>query len=175
MFYRTHGDGAGNRVKNKYSLIVFPSLGVLLLDQVTKWVVLQTLDIHQSVSVVPGFFNLVHVRNRGMAFGFLNRPGSDLSLYFLIFATAGAILLLVFWALRLKPEEYRLLPGLSLILGGALGNLVDRVRLHEVIDFLDIYIGSYHWPAFNVADSAITMGTFWVALNLLFRHSPKSG
>lgn len=160
-------------MKKKLSLIVFPSLAVLLLDQITKWVVLRTLDIHQSVTVVSGFFNLVHVRNRGMAFGFLNRAGSDLPFYFLLFATVGAILLLAFWAARLKPEEYRILPGLALILGGALGNLVDRIRLHEVIDFLDIHISHYHWPAFNVADSAITLGTLWVALNLLFRPSPS--
>ena len=160
-------------MKKKYFLIVIPSLSLLLLDQITKWVVLRTLDIHQSVTVVSGFFNLVHVRNRGMAFGFLNRPGSDLSFYFLVFATVAAILVLVFWAIKLKQEEYRMLPGLSLILGGALGNLVDRVRLHEVIDFLDFHIGHYHWPAFNVADSAITVGTIWVALILIFRPSPR--
>ena len=158
-------------MKKKYPLIVFPSLAILLLDQITKWGILRTLDIHESITVVSGFFNLVHVRNRGMAFGFLNRAGGDLPFYFLVFATVGAIFLLVFWSIKLKPEEYRILPGLSLILGGALGNLIDRIRLHEVIDFLDFHIGRYHWPAFNVADSAITVGTLWVALNLLFRHS----
>ncbi len=160
-------------MKKKYFLIVFPSLAILFLDQITKWGCLRILDIHQSITVIPGFFNLVHVRNRGMAFGFLNRAGSDMPFYFLLFATLGAIFFLVFWALRLKPEEYRILPGLSLILGGAMGNLIDRIRLHEVIDFLDFQIGHFHWPAFNVADSAITVGTLWVALNLLFRHSPS--
>jgi signal peptidase II len=161
-------------VKKKYLLIVCPTVAVLLLDQITKWVVLRTLDVHQAVTLVSGFLNLVHVRNRGMAFGFLNRPGSNLSFYFLVGATVVAIILLVFWALKLKREEYRILPGLSLILGGALGNLIDRFRLHAVIDFLDIHLGQYHWPAFNVADSAITVGTIWVALNLLFRHSPRA-
>ena len=158
-------------MKKKYPLIVFPSLAILLLDQITKWVILRTLDINESITVMSGFFNLVHVRNRGMAFGFLNRAGGDLPFYFLVFATVGAIFLLVFWAIKLKPEEYGILPGLSLILGGALGNLIDRIRLHEVIDFLDFQIGHFHWPAFNVADSAITVGTLWVAFNLLFRHS----
>jgi signal peptidase II len=157
-------------VKKKYYLIVFPSLGILLLDQITKWIILRTIPIHGSIPVINGFFNLVQVRNRGMAFGFMNRTGSDLPFYLLVSLTLVAVFLLVLWALRLKPGEQRILPGLSLILGGALGNLIDRVRLHEVIDFLDFYVGSFHWPAFNVADSAITLGAVWIALNLLFRH-----
>jgi signal peptidase II len=87
-------------------------------------------------------------------------------------ATIAAVLLLLFWFTKLKDEERRLIFGLSLILGGAIGNLIDRLRLREVIDFLDFHLGAYHWPAFNVADSAITVGTFWVAINLLF-YSPK--
>lgn len=157
-------------MKRKFYLIVFPSLAVLALDQLTKWIIVRTIPIHKSIPVMDGFLNLVHVRNRGMAFGLMNRVGGDLPFYLLVFLTLAAVFLLVFWAARLKPGEQRILPGLSFILGGALGNLVDRVRLGEVIDFLDVYVGSFHWPAFNVADSAITLGTIWVALNLLFRH-----
>jgi len=161
-------------VKRKYYLMVFSSLAVVLLDQLTKWIILRTLPFHASVPVIDGFFNLVHVRNRGMAFGLMGRAGSDLPFYLLVFATVAAVFLLIFWAVKLKPGEHRLLPGISLILGGALGNLIDRVRLREVIDFLDFHAGSFHWPAFNVADSAITLGTVWVALNLLLRPSPGS-
>jgi signal peptidase II len=107
-----------------------------------------------------------------MAFGMLNRPGSDLGYYLLLSATFFAVILLLFWFSKLKQGERVLAPGLSLILGGAIGNLIDRIRLREVIDFLDFYAGSYHWPAFNVADSAITLGTFWVVLGLL-SLSPK--
>ena len=157
-------------MKRKYSLIVFPSLAVLVLDQLTKWIIVRTIAIHKSIPVIDGFLHLVHVRNRGMAFGLMNRVGSDIPSYLLVFFTLVAVFLLLFWALGLKPGEQRMLPGLSLIIGGALGNLIDRLRLHEVIDFIDVSVGSFHWPAFNVADSAITLGTIWVALNLLFRR-----
>ena len=158
--------------RNTYLLIV-PALAVILLDQISKYIVLRTIALHESIPVIGGFFSLVHTRNRGMAFGLMNRPGSDFSFYFLVAATMAAVLLLLFWFTKLKDEERRLIFGLSLILGGAIGNLIDRLRLREVIDFLDLHLGTYHWPAFNVADSAITVGTFWVAINLLF-YSPKS-
>lgn len=157
--------------RNSYLLIV-PALAVILLDQVSKYIILRTIALHESIPVIGGFFSLVHTRNRGMAFGLMNRPGSDFSFYFLVAATIAAVLLLLFWFTKLKDEESRLIFGLSLILGGAIGNLIDRLRLREVIDFLDFHVGTYHWPAFNVADSAITVGTFWVAINLLF-YSPK--
>lgn len=160
-------------MKRNYRLLTLPALAVIVLDQISKYIILRGLELHATIPVINGFFNLVHTRNRGMAFGLLNRPGSDLSTYFLVAATFVAVVLLVFWFTRLKKEEGRLVFGLSLILGGAIGNLIDRLRLGEVIDFLDFHIGTYHWPAFNVADSAITVGTFWVAINLLF-FSPKS-
>jgi len=118
------------------------------------------------VPVIKGFFNLVHVRNRGMAFGFMNRPDMDLGFWVLVSATVLAIGLLLFWFYRMKDEGTWTTLGLSFILGGAVGNLIDRVRLHEVIDFLDVYVGGYHWPAFNVADAAITVGAFMVGLSL---------
>lgn len=158
--------------KNTY-LLTLPALAVVLLDQISKYVVVRSIGLHESIPVISGFFNLVHTRNRGMAFGLMNRPGSDFGFYFLVVATFAAVILLLFWFTKLKDEERRLIFGISLILGGAIGNLIDRLRLREVIDFLDFHLGTYHWPAFNLADSAITVGTFWVALNLLF-YSPKS-
>jgi signal peptidase II len=158
--------------KRNNSLLIVPALAVILLDQISKYIVLRTIALHESIPVIGGLFSLVHTRNRGMAFGLMNRPGSDFSFYFLVAATIAAVLLLLFWFTKLKDEERRLIFGLSLILGGAIGNLIDRLRLREVIDFLDFHLGAYHWPAFNVADSAITVGTFWVAINLLF-YSPK--
>jgi signal peptidase II len=164
-------------VKRPYALFVFPALAVLVLDQVSKQLVLRAIPVHRAYDVIEGFFSLVHVRNRGMAFGFMNRPGFEAGFYLLTLVTFLAVLFLIIWFMRLKAEEWKMAVSLSLIAGGALGNFVDRVRLGEVIDFLDFYIGSLHWPAFNVADSAITVGTFWLALQLLFQSSarPKLG
>jgi signal peptidase II len=144
------------------------AFAVIVLDQASKLVIALNIGHYDSIPVISGFFNLVHVRNRGMAFGIMNRPDANFSLYFLIAVTIIAVLLIIFWAFRLKDNERGLLFGLSLILGGALGNLIDRIRLREVIDFLDVYIGSYHWPAFNVADSAITVGAIWIAVYIIF-------
>ena len=150
----------------------WPALIVILLDQTSKLAVMYGLRIHESVTVIAGFFNLVHVRNRGMAFGIMNRPDINFGFYFLICASITAIVVLLIWFFRQKQANARITVGLSLILGGAVGNLIDRLRIREVVDFIDIYLGSYHWPAFNVADSAITIGTFIVAISLLFQ--PKS-
>ncbi len=154
--------------------MVWPALAVVLLDQLSKLAILHTLRVYDSVPVLKGLLNLVHIRNRGMAFGLMNRPDVDLPFYFLVAATIGAVILLVFWFFRLNQAASRTILGLSLILGGALGNLIDRLRFGEVIDFVDFYQGPYHWPAFNVADSAITVGTFLVAIGLIFQRRADS-
>ncbi len=156
------------RFRRNYTLIIWPALAVILLDQISKLAVTHYLRLHESVSVVEGFFNLVHVRNRGMAFGLMNRPDFNFGSYFLIVASIGAIIFLLIWFIKLKEDDRRMISGFSLVLGGAFGNLIDRIRYREVVDFLDFYVGSYHWPAFNVADSAITIGTLLVALSLVF-------
>jgi signal peptidase II len=156
------------KLKKNNLLFVLPALIVIILDQASKFVISRSISYYESIPVIEGFFNLVHVRNRGMAFGLLNRPHGGTYFYFLIAATILAIILMLFWFTKLKHEDKKLLFGLSLILGGAAGNLIDRIRIKEVVDFADIYIGSHHWPAFNIADSAISMGTVWIAINILF-------
>jgi signal peptidase II len=158
------------RPGKNYHLMIWPALVVILLDQISKVAVLRGLRLHESISVIAGYFNLVHVRNRGMAFGFLNRPDINFGYYLLVGASIGAVVLLSIWFIRLKENDTLTILALSLILGGAIGNLVDRLRFREVIDFLDFYVGAYHWPAFNVADSAITVGTFLIAITIFFRH-----
>ena len=150
--------------------MLWPALIIVVLDQITKWAIVRNLRVFESVPVVTGFFNLVQVRNRGMAFGLMNRPDIGFASYFLLTASLVAVVLILLWFFTLKGNDNQLTVGLSLILGGALGNIIDRVRLGEVIDFLDFYLGSYHWPAFNLADSAITVGTLFVALNLIFQR-----
>lgn len=162
-------------MKRLEPLLLFPSLTVIVLDQAAKAVVTRALRLHETVPVVKGLFNLVNLRNRGIAFGLLNRPGNDLVFYLLTIVTVGAVVLMLVWFTRLGQEERRIKFGLSLIMGGAVGNLIDRLRLNEVIDFLDFHVGQYHWPAFNVADSAITIGTIWLAVTLIFNAPSRTG
>jgi signal peptidase II len=157
----------------KKTLLLWPALAVLALDQITKHWIVTRFSLLDTQTLLRGFFNLVHVRNRGMAFGMMNRSGTDWGFIILLVATLGAVALLLFWFYRLKPEDRGLALPLSLILGGATGNLLDRVRLGEVIDFLDFHVGPYHWPAFNGADSVITVGTLWLAVTLLFHSRSK--
>ncbi len=132
---------------------------VVLLDQATKAWIISTLRIHESFSVIGGFFNIVHVRNPGAAFGFLASAPPLFRYLFFIAVTVAAIVLILHYLHASRIEEPSLISALALILAGAVGNLVDRIRFGEVVDFLDIFIGSHHWPAFNVADSAITVGS----------------
>ena len=150
--------------------MIWPALLIILADQISKLAVIRCLSMYESVPVVTGFFNLVHVRNRGMAFGFLNRPDINFGFYVLVAASIGAIVLLTIWFVRLKEDDKMTTISLSLILGGAAGNLIDRLRFREVVDFIDLYIGEYHWPAFNVADSAITVGTILLAITLFLKN-----
>ena len=152
---------------------LLPALVVIALDQITKVAVIRTLQPYEAISVIPGFFNLVHVRNPGIAFGLLSQLGAAWSRILLSALTTAAIILLIYWFGRVRDKDRRAAFGLSLVIGGAVGNLIDRLRLGEVVDFLDFYVGSFHWPAFNVADSAVTIGTFWLALSILFEGSAK--
>lgn len=161
------------RSGHNYPLIIWPALLIVCLDQASKFAVQGSLKLYESVPIIKGFFNMVHVRNRGMAFGFMNRPDMNFGFWVLVSATILAIILLLIWFYRMEDENNWMTLGLSLILGGALGNLIDRLRLHEVIDFLDVYVGSYHWPAFNVADAAITVGALMVGLSLFFGSPEK--
>jgi signal peptidase II len=142
---------------------------VLLLDQATKALVLAHLPLGASVTVIPGGFDLTHVLNPGGAFGFLAElsPGLRGLLFTGVSALAAGLIVAVY---RQTPADKRLTRcGLALVFGGAVGNLVDRLRFGAVVDFLDVYAGDLHWPAFNVADSAITVGVGLFALQMLFR------
>lgn len=131
---------------------------VLLLDQLTKAWILQHLPLYRSIPIFPEWFHLTHVQNPGGAFGFLadQHPGIR-QVVFLLFSGLAAVMVLVLYFRT--PATHRVLAaGFALVFGGALGNLVDRLRFGKVVDFLDVHYGSFHWPAFNVADSAITVG-----------------
>lgn len=159
-------------MKRNWGLFGLIIILVTAIDQVTKHLVEANIGLYGSVPVIPDFFYIVNTRNRGMAFGLFNSPDPGPAFYFLTGASVFAVLLITFWFIRLRRHEQILTPGLALILGGALGNLIDRLRIGEVIDFLDIHLGTYSWPSFNIADSAISIGTVWVAVCLLFFINP---
>jgi signal peptidase II len=156
----------------KYKYFAITATVIILLDQVTKALVLQYLQLYDAVSIVPGFFNLTHIRNPGGAFGVLAGGGSTLRN--MLFLGAGSVALgMILFFLRATPDKERLMRfTLALIFGGAIGNIIDRMRFGEVVDFLDFYLGSLHWPAFNVADSAITVGIGLFIYHIIFKPMP---
>jgi len=140
---------------------------VFALDRVTKVWIERTLELWSTRPVVPGFFDLVHSQNRGMAFGLLNDGATDVTRWLLIAVSLGVLAFLVYSTARAWRDPKSALPiPMFLILGGALGNLYDRAVQGYVTDFADFYVGTWHWPAFNVADSAITVGAIWMLLQV---------
>ena len=139
---------------------------VVVLDQATKVLAETWLAMHQPVPVLPSF-NLMLTYNTGAAFSFLANAGGWQRWFFLGLGTAVSIGLIV-WLWRLKPAEQRLAIALALILGGAVGNLIDRAWLGQVIDFIQLYYDRWYWPAFNLADSAITVGAALLVLDSLW-------
>lgn len=139
---------------------------VIVLDQVTKFLAETLLTFHQPVPVLPSF-NLLLTYNTGAAFSFLAGAGGWQRWFFLGLGSLVSIGLIV-WLRRLKPTETRLATALALILGGAIGNLIDRAWLGQVIDFIQLYYQHWYWPAFNLADSAITVGAALLVLDSLW-------
>lgn len=143
---------------------------VVVVDQVTKWLVAALIPLHGVVRVIPGFFDLVNIRNRGAAFGFLNR--SDIEWQFWLFLVATVVAVgAIFSIVRSSRHDTLLFVSLGSILGGAIGNLIDRIRYRAVIDFLDFYVATWHWPAFNVADIAICLGAIFTIIS--FYRTPS--
>lgn len=151
------------------------ALAVLALDQVTKFLIRKILTPGQSIPLISNFFDLTYILNPGAAFGILAGSSPSFRNPFFIAVSILAILLIVCYHHR--HGEERLFPafGLGLILGGALGNLLDRLRFGMVVDFLDLHIGRYHWPAFNMADAAITIGVGLMLLDMLKERRRKGG
>ncbi|MEI6069685.1 MAG: signal peptidase II [Methylococcaceae bacterium] len=138
------------------------SLFTILLDQGTKLAIDSSMKLYQSIPILP-FFKLTYVHNTGAAFSFLSEAGGWQRWFFAGLALAISCVIGV-WLARLKQHETLLAVALSLVLGGAIGNLIDRLAYGYVIDFLDVYYQTWHWPAFNIADSAITLGVILMLL-----------
>jgi signal peptidase II len=159
-------------LKKKYVILSATAAVVVLLDFITKAYIDSHMSLHESLVVIEGFLNVTYVRNPGAAFSFLASASAGLRSVFFLTVTVLAIILVLYYIAKSKTEEPFMIFALSLILSGALGNFIDRVRLGEVIDFIDVHLISYHWPAFNVADSAITAGAF-IMLFTLFKRPKK--
>jgi signal peptidase II len=163
---------AAEPVRKSLGLAWWLMAGVVVLDQLTKWLVVSGIPLYDSVVVIPGWLDLVHIHNRGVAFGFMNdveHPFRSVATTALAFAALGGI---IYYARHLGAHERWARLGLSLVLGGAVGNLIDRARQGYVVDFVDAYWGDWHFWAFNVADAAISVGAFLIVIELLLpnRH-----
>ncbi len=151
------------------------AVAVVIIDQLSKMWIMAAFALHEQQNIIPGFFNLVHITNTGAAFGFLAGSNTMLRQAFFVVVAIIALIVIVFAYGHLKQQARIYVYALGLIGGGAIGNLIDRLRFGSVVDFLDFYIGSYHWPAFNAADSAITIGVGLFLLGTLLQHLAQTG
>lgn len=160
---------------NRYKIASIWAVVMVVLDQATKLWASSAMEVWTGKAVIPGFFNLVHVLNRGAAWGFLDSESIDWQRPLFIVITFIALGFISYMLKTTEEADKWMITGLGLIAGGAVGNLIDRVRLGVVVDFLDFYVGNYHWPAFNVADIALTVGACCIILSMLFnRHQTDS-
>ena len=153
------------RLGAKYRLLAL-SAAVVLLDWLTKIWITDNIAQYETVSIIPGFLNITHIQNRGVAFGLFNRLG-DLGPPVLVAAGIAALVVVAVYFHRTERRERLLLWSLALILGGAVGNLIDRIAHGAVTDFVDVFVKTYHWHTFNVADSAISVGICLMLLDVV--------
>jgi signal peptidase II len=157
----------------KYLRLVLISGAVIVIDQVTKAYILNAIPLFDSIPVIPNLFSITHIQNPGGAFGLLADQAPWIRKgVFLILSSVAAAIVLYFHHKTPKTHPW-LAAGLALIFGGAVGNLIDRFRFGRVVDFLDFHIGNAHWPAFNAADSAITIGVSIFVVHLVFNRMPE--
>jgi signal peptidase II len=142
----------------------------IAVDQLTKAIVARSIGLYSSRNIIPGFFNITHIHNKGAIFGFFSRTESLLVFILLTLASLVALSLVVYYFFKTPATERAMKISFSLILAGALGNLIDRIFRGYVIDFLDFYVNKWHWPFFNIADSCITIGAILLLLIFFIRR-----
>lgn len=160
-------------MKPRYTLFTVLTVAGLLLDQATKLYIDRSMQLFDSIPVVTNFFHITYVRNRGAAFSFLSEASWRLPFFIVITLVAAIAILVAFH--KLRDDQKLAQVSMAMIFSGAIGNLIDRVRLGEVIDFLDVHWYRHHWPAFNVADSLICVGVFLLALDMLMEDKRQKG
>jgi signal peptidase II len=161
-------------LKKNIIIFILGAIVVVVLDQITKTAIVTKFFIHESYPIIDGFFNLVYVMNPGAAFGFLANASETFRYVFFIGITVLVILLIIYYILKSKSSNIFTVMSLTLIFAGAVGNLIDRLRFGAVVDFLDFYIRSWHWPAFNVADSSISLGAVLMIWGMIVQHKEES-
>lgn len=154
-------------MKRNIIIFVVVAVAVIVLDQLTKSAIVARFSLHESYTIINNFFNLVYVMNPGAAFGFLAGASAMFRYIFFIGITVLAIVLIIFYLVKSKPQSVLIVLSFTLIFAGAVGNLTDRIRFGAVVDFLDVYVGTWHWPAFNVADSAISIGAVLIIWEMI--------
>lgn len=151
----------------KYLIFSVIAIVVVITDQITKLLIERNLDLGQIITIIPNFFDIHYIRNTGAAFGLMSRLPDSFRLPFLIIVSMIAMLLIGYLFVTAKKERTGYIISLSLVFSGAIGNLIDRVFIGEVRDFVDLHIYNLHWPVFNIADSAITVGIILLTYELL--------
>lgn len=155
---------------NKKIQFMLISIFVVFLDQLSKYITSSKLDLYESVAVIEGFFSFTRMHNKGIAFGMFANLSESLRLVFLVLITSLILIVVIYKLWDEYSKNIFSLTALAMIFGGAIGNLYDRAFVGYVVDFLDFYYGNYHWPAFNIADSAICVGVFvLIAFDLFFK------
>jgi signal peptidase II len=162
-------------MKKNDVIFFITSAAIILLDQITKYFIDSSMSVGESFPVIQGLFNITYVRNPGAAFGIFSKSPEVFRTVFLIVVTSAAMILILYYIRMNRERGIPLNLALSMIFGGAIGNLIDRIRFGEVIDFLDFYIGSHHWPAYNLADSAISTGAVLLLLSMIWKKGEKGG
>jgi len=158
-------------MSNKYSPLIITLFVIVIIDQITKFYIAGNFELHQSVEIIRGFFNITYIRNAGVAFGmFSNLKGSFIPIIFIAIYIVAIISIVILYR---ETHGYSHI-ALSLIFSGAIGNLIDRIFRGEVVDFLDFHWQNHHWPAFNVADSCITVGVGLLMITMIKNRGQRT-
>ena len=161
-----------NLISKIWLRLILVSGCVILADQITKYIIKINVALYDNIIVIEKFFNITHILNPGGAFGFFASQSPEIRKFIFLFVSS-VVALFVLWFYKRCAEDFIFLSyGLALIFGGAVGNLIDRFRYGKVVDFLDFYMGSAHWPAFNIADSAISIGMGILIYHIIFNKVP---
>jgi signal peptidase II len=147
---------------------------IILLDQATKALIVRAVPVYSSVRVIPGFADLTHIHNKGAILGFFSQSESPWMPFILLGLNLAALALVLWYYSKTAIEERGVRTALALIVGGAVGNMIDRIVRGYVVDFIELAVGRFHWPTFNVADSAITIGAVLLLFTVVFRRPHAS-